>query len=408
MTFVIFVAPLFSDSASAMVVAAGSLPGVRLGVITQDPLESAPAAAHSLIAAHWRVKSVIDAGEISGAVHALAAQHGRPTRLFGAYEQLQVPLAQVREELGIEGMSVETALNFRDKFRMKNVLRAAGVPCARHALVESEAQAWDFVREVGLPLVLKPPAGAGAQATHRVATSGELRDVLARNVPTEQRPVLIEEFITGQEHSLETISIDGEPVWNSLTEYFPTPLQVLENPWMQWCVVLPRETNGPEYADIRDTGARALRALGMTTGLTHMEWFRRGDGRLVISEVAARPPGAQITTLVSRANDIDFVQAWARVTITGEFEQPVQKYAVGAAYLRGQGRGSVKAVHGLQQVQSELGGIIVDAGLPVVGQVPTGSYEGEGYIIVRHSDTAVVEQAVQRIVSLVRVELGVG
>lgn len=406
MTFVIFVAPRLSTSASDMVIAAGSLPGVRLGVITQDAVESAPAAVRSQIAAHWRVNSIVDAGQISVAVHALAARHGRPTRLFGAYEQLQVPLAQVREELGIEGMSVETALNFRDKFRMKNVLRAAGVPCARHALVESEAQALEFVRETGFPLVLKPPAGAGAQATHRVTTAEELRHVLARSEPTQQQPVLIEEFITGQEHSLETMSIGGKPAWHSLTNYYPTPLEVLENPWIQWCVVLPRETNGPEYADIRDTGTRALRALGMTTGVTHMEWFRRRDGSVVISEVAARPPGAQITTLISRANDIDFVQLWARVIITGTFDPPVQKYAVGAAYLRGQGHGAVKAIHGLARIESELGELIVDAHLPTVGQVPTGSYEGEGYIIVRHPDTAVVKQAVQRIVSLVRVELG--
>ncbi|MGI9090035.1 MAG: ATP-grasp domain-containing protein, partial [Gemmatimonadaceae bacterium] len=304
MTFVIFVAPRLSASASGMVIAAGSIPGVRLGVITQDPVERASDAVRSRIVAHWRVDSVVDAGQISVAVRSLAATHGRPTRLFGAYEQLQVPLAQVREELGIEGMSVETALNFRDKFRMKNILRAAGVPCARHALVDSEAEAWAFAREAGFPLVLKPPAGAGAQATHRVTTSEELSEALARSEPTQQRPVLIEEFITGREHSLETMSIGGKAVWHSVTNYFPTPLEVLESPWIQWCVVLPRETNGPEYADIRDTGSRALHALGMTTGLTHMEWFRRGDGSLVISEVAARPPGAQITTLVSRANDI--------------------------------------------------------------------------------------------------------
>jgi hypothetical protein len=217
---------------------------------------------------------------------------------------------------------------------------------------------------------------------------------------------MLEEFISGQEHSLETVSIDGRAAWFSLTKYFPTPLEVVENSWIQWCVVLPRESNGPEYADIRDAGARALTALGMGTGLTHMEWFRRADGSVAISEVAARPPGAQITTLISRANDVDFVQAWARIMIFGTFDAPVQRYAVGAAYLRGQGTGRVKAVHGLAQVQRELGDLVVDARLPAAGQTPTGSYEGEGFVIVRHAETAVVEEAVRRIVSTVRVELG--
>jgi biotin carboxylase len=48
---------------------------------------------------------------------------------------LAVPLAQVREELGIEGMDVATAHNARDKARMKTVRRPAGIPCARHQLV---------------------------------------------------------------------------------------------------------------------------------------------------------------------------------------------------------------------------------------------------------------------------------
>ncbi|MDQ2890719.1 MAG: hypothetical protein M3R65_09275, partial [Gemmatimonadota bacterium] len=152
MTFVIFVAPRLSDSASAMVIAAASLPDVRLGVITQDSLDDASAAVQSAVVGHWRVESVTNPTQIESAVSALAERHGPPARLLGAYEQLQVALAQVREVFGIEGMSVEAALNFRDKFRMKNVLRAAGIPCARHALVESEAEAWEFARDVGLPL----------------------------------------------------------------------------------------------------------------------------------------------------------------------------------------------------------------------------------------------------------------
>lgn len=408
MTFVIFAAPRFSDNASSMAAAIGGLPDVTLGVITEDSLDDASTVARSRIAAHWRIDSIVDAAQIDTAVRALGSRFGAPSRLFGAYEQLQVPIARVREQYGIEGMSVEAALNFRDKFRMKNVLRAAGIPCARHALVGTESQAWQFAREVGLPLVLKPPAGAGAQATHRVCSSEELREVLARSSPSPDRPVLIEEFITGEEHSLETISLDGSAAWHSLTRYYPTPLEVLENPWIQWCVVLPRETNSQKFADIRSIGDRALKVLGMQTGLTHMEWFRRPDGSVAISEVAARPPGAQFTTLVSCANDVDFLQTWARLMVTGEFQPPVQRYAAGAAYLRGQGGGSgrVKAITGVDQVRHELGDLIVAARLPAAGQPATGSYEGEGYIIVRHPETAVVERAVRRIVSTVRVELG--
>jgi hypothetical protein len=195
-------------------------------------------------------------------------------------------------------------------------------------------------------------------------------------------------------------------VFGSITRYAPTPLEVMRNPWIQWTVLLPREVNDARYDDVRAAGAEALRVLGLDTGMCHLEWFRRRDGTLAISEVAARPPGAQITTLISRAYQFDAVHAWARLVILDEFDAPTEPaYAAGAAYLRGQGYGRVRAVHGLDEIELELGELVTDARIPRVGQERGKSYEGEGFIIVRHPETAVVEAALRRIVSLARVEL---
>ncbi len=403
---VIFVAPRLSDNASRMVEAIGALPGVQLGVISTDWVEQASPPTRDAIVQHWRVDDVLDPVQLRDAVQAVAARIGGVERLFGAYEQLQVPLASVREALGIEGLPVQAALNFRDKSRMKDVLRAHHLPCARHALVEKYVDAITFAERVGFPLVVKPQAGAGALGTYRVDDAQSLGEALDMTRPSASQPVMLEEFITGTEHSFETISIDGTAVWHSLTHYHPTPLEVLRNPWIQWVVVLPREVDHPMYDDIRDAGAQALQALGQTTGLTHMEWFRRADGSIAISEVAARPPGAQITTLISRANDVDFVSMWANLMVYGEFTPPERKYAVAAAFLRGQGSGVVRAVRGLDRVQEEFGSLVCDVRLPEVGQPPAATYEGDGFIILRHPETAAVERAIRRVVELVHVELG--
>ena len=113
---------------------------------------------------HYRIDSITDVGQLETAVRAIGARHGPIDRCFGAYEQLQVPIAIVRERLGIKGLSSTAATNFRDKARMKDVLRAAGVPVARHRLIGSVESAEAFAREVGFPIVIKPPAGAGAIA----------------------------------------------------------------------------------------------------------------------------------------------------------------------------------------------------------------------------------------------------
>jgi biotin carboxylase len=403
---VIFVAPRLSDNASRMVEAIGALPGVQLGVISGDTLDEASPATRSVVVQHWRVDDVLDVSQLRYAVDQVAAGIGGVERLFGAYEQLQVPLAAVRDAMGIPGLPVRAALNFRDKSRMKDVLRAHRLPCARHALVERYVDAISFAARVGFPLVVKPQAGAGAQSTYRVDDAEALAQALEMTSPSPGNPVMLEEFITGTEHSFETISIEGRAVWHSLTHYHPTPLEALRNPWIQWVVVLPREVEHPMFDDIRDAAVEALQALGQTTGLTHMEWFRRADGSVAISEVAARPPGAQITTLISRANDMDFVAAWARLMVHGEFTPPQRKYAVAAAFLRGQGSGVVRAVHGLDRVQAEVGHLVCDLKLPEVGHPPAQTYEGDGYIILRHPETAVVERAIRRVVELVRVELG--
>jgi len=406
MPLVIFVAPWFSEFAAHSIDALAGLDGVRVALVSQEPLESLAPPLRDRVAAHWRVSDAFDAEQIAEAARSLSRRLGPVHRLIGVLEQAQVAIAEARERLGVAGMGAEAARNFRDKARMKTLLREAGVPCARHRLAASEAEAFAFAEEVGYPLVVKPPAGAGSVSTFRVDDGAALADALRVSAPGADNPALLEEFITGEEHSFETMSLDGHAVWHSLTRYYPTPLEVMRNPWIQWCLLLPREIDDARYDDIRRAAARALQVLGMDTGLSHMEWFRRADQSVAISEVGARPPGAQITTMISRAHDIDFMAAWARLMVYGEFAPPERRYAVGAAFLRGQGRGEVRAVRGLEEAQREIGHLVTDVKLPREGQTPSSSYEGEGYVILRHPETAVVEQALSRLVSLIRVELG--
>ena len=89
------------------------------------------------------------------------------------------------------------------------------------------------------------------------------------------------------------------------------------------------------------------------------------------------------------------------------FDPPARPYAAGAAFLRGQGKGDrVIAVHGLERAQAEVGDLVVEAKLPRPGQPRASGYEGDGYVIVRHPRTEVVQEALERIVTRVRVELG--
>jgi biotin carboxylase len=409
----IFVAPFFLETTLRFVAGAAGLPGLNLSLISQDPAERLPPRLRASLAGHWRVDDALDAQQLADAARGLGRQLGPARRMIGALEHLQVPLAQARTALGIDGLSTEASNNFRDKSQMKDVLAAAGVPCARHMLAETAEQAIGFAQATGFPLVAKPPAGAGGKRTFRINSGDELRTMVSRYPPNRLDPTLLEEFVTGEEHSFDSVMIHGQPLWYSISRYMPSPLKVIENPWIQWCVFLPRDVSGNEFTPIVEAGFRALKALGMETGLSHMEWFRLKNGRIAISEVGARPPGAQITSLLSWAHDVDFYRAWPRLMIFDDFDPPPRRYAAGAAYFRGQARnrgpgqggGRVKAIHGLDEAQKRYGHMVVESRLPRAGQAPSDSYEGDGFVILRHPDSDAVEDALRNIIRLVRVEL---
>ncbi|MEZ4294363.1 MAG: ATP-grasp domain-containing protein [Polyangiaceae bacterium] len=406
MPFVIFVAPYFTDVAVRFIEALARVPDVKLGLLSAEPFDKLPRRLLGGVAAYMTITDVTSTDEIERGAKALLGYVKEPSihRLFGAVEQIQEPLAEARERLGIDGMRLTAAQSFRDKSRMKSLLGEAGIPCARHRTVRSENELWTAAADIGFPLVVKPPSGAGAVSTFRANSAEQLRERLKDLVPTPDHPVLVEELVIGNEHSFETISASGRHVWHSLTHYYPTPLEVLQNPWIQWSVVLPREIDDARYDDIRAAAYRTLDVLGMDTGLSHMEWFRRPDGSIAISEVGARPPGAQFTTLVGFAHEIDFCYAWARLMVTGEFDPPRRRFAAGIAYLRGQGEGSVRSITGIDRVEREVGHLVVSSKLPAIGQGRNTGYEGDGFLIVRHESTQVVEQTLKHIISTVRVD----
>ena len=401
---IVFVAPFPAETTLRFVRATRRLQDVRLLGVVHTPPSGEDAQLFDHVA---RIEDPLNVQAIGEAIQALQNRFGPVDRILGILEHIQVQLAQLRQRFGVPGLSVDAAQRFRDKSDMKAALQAAGLPTARYKRLRTMQDAHDFVREVGLPIILKPPAGLGCKATVRVTRAEQLEPAIRALAPRPQEELLAEELIVGTEHSLETVTVNGEVKMVSITNYAPPPLQVVENPWIQWCVLAPRDIDTPDLEPIKVIGRQAVQALGLRSGLTHMEWFRRPDGSLAIGEIAARPPGANIVRLTGLAHETSLYRAWARAEVDDAFEGPwLRRYATGAAFLRGMGQGRVIAVDGVGKINSELGDLVVEAKLPTLGAMKSDSYEGDGYVIVRHDDTAVVRDALQRIIETVRVYYG--
>src|SRR5262245_18552519 len=139
---VVFIAPFPLETTMRFVRAVGGLADVKLlGVLQETPRGEDAALYWDVV----RVEDALDAAELVRGVELLRQRHGQPHRILGILEPLQVPLAMVRRHFGVHGPDVDTAERFRDKARMKDVLRANGLPCARHKLLTTWADAEAFV-----------------------------------------------------------------------------------------------------------------------------------------------------------------------------------------------------------------------------------------------------------------------
>jgi hypothetical protein len=93
--------------------------------------------------------------------------------------------------------------------------------------------------------------------------------------------------------------------------------------------------------------------------------------------------------------------------VDGAFDGPWERrYASGSAFLRGMGRGRVLGIEGVHALHQEIGDLVVEAKVPTVGAPKSDSYEGDGYVIVRHEDTEVVRRAMRTVIAKVRVFYG--
>jgi formate-dependent phosphoribosylglycinamide formyltransferase (GAR transformylase) len=336
-----------------------------------------------------RVSSVTDVETMTNAVRWVQDKLW-VDRLEATVEAHTMAAAQVREACTIPGTSVRTAWLCRDKPSMKEALREAGVPTAASAAVDSAAQARAFAAQVGYPLILKPRSGAGASGTVRVDDEAGLDHALGVFGGQGTDSIAIEEFIEGHEGFYDTVTVNGQVALDFVSHYFPNVLEAMRTRWISpQFVATNRIEVAPEYAELRDMGARVITALGIETSATHMEWFFGPKG-LKFSEIGCRPPGVGAWDLYSAGNEIDIYLQWANAIVSGGVAaSPSRRYASGIVALRPSQDGTISGYSGVDELQQQYGEWVIDANLPPPGTATQGveaGYMANAYVRMRHPD----------------------
>lgn len=382
---VIFIEPAFPPNQREFVrglVAAGA---TVIG-IGERPIDNLDGELRDWMLHYHQVGNVTDVGALTDAVRWVQSRLW-VDRLEAAVEAHTMGAAQARENCGIPGTSVRTAYLCRDKPSMKEVLREAGIPTAASAAAHSSAEVRDFAARVGYPLILKPRAAAGASGTVRVDGDPDLDAVLAGfgNVDS----IAVEEFVEGHEGFYDTLSIDGDAVYDFITHYYPNVLEAMRTRWISPQFVTTNRVTVPDYGEVREMGRRVVQALGIGTSATHMEWFFGPKG-LRFSEIGCRPPGVRAWDLYAAGNDIDIYHEWANAIVHGHVGRPLsRRRAAGIVTLRPDRDGQISHYDGLDEVQQRFGEHILDVHLPSPGtptQPVDAGYMANAWVRMVHPD----------------------
>jgi carbamoylphosphate synthase large subunit len=401
---VIFVEPRFPANQRQFVRALHAV-GARVTGIGEGPVEALGDSLRGWLHAYEQVPSVCDEQAMVDAVRRVQKREG-VDRLEATIEAHILPVAHVREACQLPGTSVRTAFLCRDKPAMKEALRAAGVATARSTAADDADTVRRFAAEVGYPLIVKPRSAAGASGTVRIDDAEGLEKSIAAHRLGRGGSVAVEEFIEGHEGFYDTLAIGGRVVHDFVCHYFPGVLEAMRHRWVSPQIVVTNRMDSPGYVELKAMGAQVIRALGIETSATHMEWFFGPKG-LKFSEIGCRPPGVGVWDLYGAANDYDLYTEWAHAIVHGRAAQPPsRRYAAGMIALRPDQDGRITGYEGVEAIHHRYGPWIIDSHLPPQGtptQPVEAGYMANAWIRMKHPDYDVLRSMLDDVGSTVRV-----
>jgi biotin carboxylase len=279
----------------------------RLWLLSTEPI--------SWHAAYLVGSSQIDPHDLTAALSAAkdaAAAQGSPAGILCYDEWLVHDAARLARKLGLPGPDPMAVAACRDKSLTRALLHAGGVPQPASIAVASIAQAHSAAREIGYPVILKARALAGSIGVVRVDSPELLEEafVAARakqlTVPQPSPSVLVEQYLTGPE-----ISIDAAMVAGTLHILVLARKSLGFSPYFEevgHTVSAADPLLG--NAELSDQLSRIHRVLGIDHTVTHSEFRLTPDGPRLV-EINARLGGDFIPRLGQLASGIDVAQGAA-------------------------------------------------------------------------------------------------
>ena len=229
---------------------------------------------------------------------------------------LRVASAGVLDRYGVEliGARAEVIRRAEDRVEFKECMEAAGIECLKSRLVHSVAEAVAAAEEIGYPVIIRPSFTLGGTGGGTATCRAELEAIVAGGLQLSlNHTCLIEESVIGwKEFELEVMRDchDNCVIVCSIENVDPMGIHTGDS-----VTVAPVQTlTDREYQAMRDEAIRCLRAVGVETGGSNVQFaVHPRTGRRVIIEM--NPRVSRSSALASKATGFPIAKIAARLAV---------------------------------------------------------------------------------------------
>jgi carnosine synthase len=292
--------------------------GARL-VVVDEPGHWSESLVADGVATTWLTAPVDgDPDRDAEAVLSALAQAGvRPDGVLTFWEDSVGVAARVAAALSLPGNPPEAVDAARSKVRTRELAARLGLPTPRARRVQSLDELFAAAAEVGFPAVVKPEFGARAAGCVRVDDAESLPGVysLVRRVVDPEldeifragNDLLLEEYLDGVEFDVDLVMQDGEYVFSSVSQNWPTA----EPSFQETGLHCPPDHDRKDVRRLVSHVVETVRAFGLGQGVLHVEGKCTSRGPRIV-EVNARMGGGRVHEFVEAIWGVDLIEAQLR------------------------------------------------------------------------------------------------
>ena len=337
-----------------------------------------------------------------------AALEYKPDYIITSTSDMPVrTVSWVNEKLGKKtDISYEGAICATDKVAMRKRMREFGVPIPEFYEIKNMDDFLMISERMPTRFILKPADNAASRGVILIdKTQNPNLEEAYRYCAEYSRSgeVLVEEFMTGPEVSVESYSVNGEPHVITITDKMVTELPF----FVELGHTEPSRLTTEQQEDIKNVAVAAIKAIGMQNGPTHTEIKVTPNGAKLV-EIAARLGGDFITSrLVPLSTGVDMIEC-SFASLLNEKVKYKSTILRGSAirFIQGE-RGTIDSIDGVEKARTMPGVQEVEIYMEIGSHIkrPENSSDRIGHVIAIGNDADEAAQNAENALKTIRISV---